>query len=112
LALIIDFDAPNNNQPEKVLLDFARKLAEQERAPGWLIDDLDWINDQYPRIDGKDAIYALHQHKNMTMERIEAMLIQEVSRLDEWSLYIAPVINRLNDIAKAIGLPPLKKAAA
>ena len=46
------------------------------------------------------------------MERIEAMLIQEVSRLDEWSLYIAPVINRLNDIAKAIGLPSLKKAAA
>jgi ABC-type lipoprotein export system ATPase subunit len=112
LALIIDFNAPNNNPPEKVLLDFARKLAEQERAPGWLIDDLNWINDQYPRIDGKNAIYALHQHKNMTMERIEAMLIQEVSRLDEWSLYIAPVINRLNAIAKAIGLPSFNKAAA
>lgn len=112
LALIIDFNAPNNNQPEKVLLDFARKLVEQEKAPHWLIDDLTWLDNQVPRLDGKLAIYSLHQHKNMKIERIEAMLIQEVSKLDEWSFYIAPVINRLNAIANAIGLPSLKKAAA
>jgi len=112
LALIIDFDAPNSNQPEKVLLDFARKLAEQKKSPQWLNDDLNWINDQIPRIDGKAAIYALHQHKNMTIDRIEAMLIQEVSQLEEWDKYVAPIKIKLNEIANTIGLPTIKKAAA
>ncbi|MEH6595702.1 MAG: ATP-binding protein [Colwellia polaris] len=112
LELIYDFNAPNNHAPEKVLLDFARKLVEQNKASGWLINDLNWISEHVPRIDGKTAIYELHKHKNMSIERIEGAIIQEVCGLPEWETYVAPVKNKLEAIAQNIGLSINSEVAA
>lgn len=104
IELIVDLDAPGANSPEKVLLELCRHYAENAGAPDWLRTDLDWIARQVPRVEGKAAIHKLALHKGMTMERTEAMFIQEASRSEGWQSYIAPVVERLKQAARNVGL--------
>ncbi len=113
LSLIVDLDAPNGVLPEKVLLDLCRGYVENDAAaPQWLRSDLQWIRNQIPVIDGKEAIHALRQHKGMTNEQIEESLIQEASRAQGWNTYVAPLVARLNQTAQNIGMPNREEEAA
>ncbi|HEB0853244.1 AAA family ATPase [Citrobacter werkmanii] len=104
IELIVDLDAPGASNPEQVLLDLCRHYAENPGAPDWLRTDLAWIERQVPRLHGKAAIHRLAQHKGMSMERTEAMFIQEASRSEGWQSYIAPVVKRLKQAARNVGL--------
>ncbi|NOI66464.1 AAA family ATPase [Vibrio sp. 99-8-1] len=105
LDIVLDLDAPNQAQPEKVILDLCREYAEQPGAPEWLRNDLTWIAHQIPRIDGKSAMNSLRLHKNMSMDRVEAMFIQEAMHAEGWVNYITPLIHGLNQAALNVGLP-------
>jgi hypothetical protein len=105
LELILDLDAPNNAQPEKVLLDLCREYAETPHAPNWLRNELSWIARQIPQVDGKAAMNRLRLHKGMSMDRVEGMFIQEAIHADGWLGYVAPLVNRLKQAALNVGLP-------
>lgn len=105
LGLIIDLNAPNQSQPEEVLLDLCRNYVDQGSAPPWLKSDLVWIAQQIPLENGKQAIYNLSTHRNMTIDRVEGMIIQEASRTSGWNSYVEPLITRLHQAAENIGLP-------
>jgi hypothetical protein len=104
VELIVDLDAPSENSPEKVLLELCAHYAEHADAPDWLRTDLTWIACQVPRVEGKAAMHKLALHKGMSMERTEAMFIQEASRSEGWQSYIAPVVERLKQAARNVGL--------
>lgn len=105
LKLVVDLDAPNQAQPEIVLLDLCRQCVEAGIAPGWLTRDLLWISQQRPVIDGKEAFRQLAQHKGMdNTDNLERMIIQEASRAENWTGYIQPLIEALNVVARNIGV--------
>ena len=104
VGLIVDMDAPNANSPEQVLLELCSNYTESAEAPDWLRTDLAWIARQVPRVEGKAAMHKLALHKGMSMERTEAMFIQEASRSEGWHSYIAPVVQRLKQAARNVGL--------
>lgn len=104
VGIIVDLDAPDAKSPEQVLLELCGHYAEHADAPDWLRADLAWIARQIPRVDGKAAMHKLALHKGMSMERTEAMFIQEASRSEGWQNYIAPVVERLKQAARNVGL--------
>ncbi len=112
LSIIIDLNAPDQHQPEKVILDLCRELVASNAAPPWMVNDLQWIDQQAPAIDGKDAIYALFLHRGIEKDRLEGMLIQEVSQTNGWAEYTHPFSERLGIAAQAIGLPASEGEAA
>jgi hypothetical protein len=105
LSIIVDLAAPGNHQPEKVILDLCRELVAGGEAPGWLVKNLQWIDQQAPVIDGKDAIYRLSLHSDIEKNRLEGLLVQEASRAGGWGFYTRPFSERLEIAAQTVGLP-------
>jgi energy-coupling factor transporter ATP-binding protein EcfA2 len=112
LSIIVDLAAPGQRQPEKVILDLCRELVADNEAPGWLVNNLKWIEQQAPAIDGKVAIYRLSLHSDIGKDRLEGMLVQEASKAGGWHDYTRPFSERLEIAAQAIGLPVREGEAA
>lgn len=104
-SLLVDLNAPHQNKPETVLLDLCRQNVASGGAPEWLQRDLQWIDQQVPRIeDGKVAFKRLREHKGVSVERFENMVILEASRAEGWREYVAPLVTALDKVARNIGV--------
>ena len=104
-SLIVDLNSPGQNKPEKVLLDLCRQCVNSGVSPEWLRRDLEWIDQQVPRIlDGKEAFRRLREQKGVGVDRFEGMMIQEASRAEGWQEYIWPLVCALNQVARNIGV--------
>jgi len=108
LRLVVDLAAPDNSNPEKVILDMCRTCEGSDNFPVWLRDNLRWIDQQALAIDGKEAIHQLGLHMGISQSQLEDSLIQEASKSTQWCEYVAPFVEKLSDAVVNIGLPSIK----
>lgn len=121
-ALVTEFHAANQENPESFFLSVAQELRDAGKAPPWLIEDLGEIARMRPPPQPKVALYELAKMKcesdapaDITNElgSLHARLIGAIAASERWSPYVEPVSSRLKQMCEALNLlPPSPPQAA
>jgi len=104
LELVVDLDAPEKSEPERVILKFCQELVDQDNVHNWVKEDLDWISKQHPVPVGKEAIRQLQQDKGMELNVLQTQYLDIVCNTDSWSEYVHPLKEKLRELVANIGI--------
>jgi len=92
--------------PERFLLESARRVAQAGHATPWIADALAFVDENVFPDPDKSLIFNMHKHFGLSVENIEWFVIEAAVRDAAWLPFTDSVRQRLRQSAVKLGLEP------
>lgn len=91
-------------KPERFLLEAAGRAAAENKANPWVLQYVNFANQNVFHDADKSLIFNLHLHFKQSVDQIEMLLIDAASNDASWTPFANDVYNRLRASSLALGL--------
>ena len=91
-------------KPERYLLDAAMRAYQAGNANAYIAQFFNFAAENVFADPDKSLIYNIHKHFNITIERVELLLIDAAATDSSWSAFTGQVRDRLRQMAMALNL--------